>query len=114
MRISAWSSDLCSSDLAAVDPEPRRYQCRAEQGRADRAGRQHPRDRAVGSLGDQIMRALAAAALDSAAPAGKMERRAAMVVNERVDPRAFGGVIEIGGASEEHTSELQSLMPNPY
>src|SRR3546814_15131595 len=58
------------------------------------------------------MRALAAAALDSAAPAGKMERRAAMVVNERVDPRAFGGVIEIGGAERQRGIEQSHRHPS--
>src|SRR3546814_10739673 len=95
MRISDWSSDVCSSDLAAVRlPGPRR------ESPSDRRRRTRP---ALGCRGLRRVRkaplALAAAGTgrDRAGPARQAPRRRAR------DPR-----------SEEHTSELQSLMRISY
>src|SRR3546814_3292265 len=118
MRISDWSSDVCSSDLVAL----RRI--------ALRLGR-HPRDR----IGQLLRRSLAE----------RGDRQCRLAVPERVEDRAglhdlrpeqhhvqvaevgVGGGVEVllpdvapaqhgdpAVRSEEHTSELQSLMRNSY
>src|SRR3546814_4092713 len=83
MRISDWSSDVCSSDLGDVEADFRLFQpCPIDVGRCRKpASRRQP------------------------APVG-MPRRAALnraVPEQRAAPR-----------SEEHTSELQSLMRISY
>src|SRR3546814_3561387 len=109
MRISDWSSDVCSSDL-----------------RRDRVETGDPRDflddvgRAVHVAAPARHRHLPAAALfdhrktergeDVLLPLGR-DRDAAERRRQR------GAVIDrldLGGRSEEHTSELQSLMRISY
>src|SRR3546814_9224366 len=82
MRISDWSSDVCSSDL------------RADRDRPDRRERRH---RAV-------------ARMEGKAPAG------AVVSGRNGDRRHRPGLLGRDNAarSEEHTSELQSLMRISY
>src|SRR3546814_7671232 len=96
MRISDWSSDVCSSDL----PESGRAAAglgAAHRGRAGPAGR---RRRGVGR------------------PQHPLYRRSRDQADQRgVGPlRRRAGVLERPGAgrSEEHTSELQSLMRISY
>src|SRR3546814_8367717 len=103
MRISDWSSDVCSSDLIAG-----RNARRGVDRLADRPLR---RDRPLGFVGD-------------AGPRGRRrlqeylpDRQCGLARQER-----FGiGQVQPGGAmapglvrSEEHTSELQSLMRISY
>src|SRR3546814_3330678 len=87
MRISDWSSDVCSSDLPAPP------------GRGGRgaAGRHLPRDHRGPAAA--VRRAVAALPGDGR-DQGPAERRA---------PRPAAQ-----GRSEEHTSELQSLMRISY
>src|SRR3546814_4968742 len=80
MRISDWSSDVCSSDLLRDDPHPARASALADERRC--ATRLHSRARR------------------SAEPARRMARP--------------GGQRALGQRSEEHTSELQSLMRISY
>src|SRR3546814_8136816 len=92
MRISDWSSDVCSSDL--------------QLGEAHRDDRAHL-DRAAGRLFDHAQRLhLGAAERDDHAPGG-------LELFEQFRRRLGRG----GGdqhRSEEHTSELQSLMRISY
>src|SRR3546814_2065201 len=106
MRISDWSSDVCSSDLpAAGGADLRRLASDADRARArarfaDRAGpagllrrRRRPR------------RAVNAAAADS--------DRLTRFLLDRAGVR--GVRVHLGDSrSEEHTSELKSLMRNSY
>src|SRR3546814_2325894 len=115
MRMSDWSSDVCSSDLLGDDPylvgvarRPRGI-VKADRIGQRRLGRQ-PAER-VHRLGPRDRRE----APDIAAGLGiarEIERR------ERVAVDRLGSVdLEIGGQtgrSEEHTSELQSLMRISY
>src|SRR3546814_8138838 len=93
MRISDWSSDVCSSDLRLA--RPWRY--------AGRAPRQHrradpPRSRASRSAG---------------VPAAS--RRGGSDPSRHIgSASACGGSASRSSRSEEHTSELQSLMRNSY
>src|SRR3546814_1500062 len=114
MRISDWSSDVCSSDLRERDRGDRR------------GGAEFEREVAVGHRVDAVRhRPVEAERLCRRVAverkAGPRERRGA----ERrfVEPRAriakaravAARPFDIGEErSEEHTSELQSLMRIPY
>src|SRR3546814_3666816 len=115
MRISDWSSDVCSSDLGihkihrAASPEHRNSAISI-----DRCDAGFPRRRCRGSIARQVARLL----LDSswpplpASPPAVCEHPATVVYGcgfrARLDP------MYVHGRSEEHTSELQSLMRISY
>src|SRR3546814_5787627 len=108
MRISDWSSDVCSSDLRALFRQEIRHRQIALAGVIVEA--QHPRaiGRAGKLLGDRSQRR---AGRDADEPA-LLPRRAAGI---------FLRVVRIDldhpvqhPRSEEHTSELQSLMRISY
>src|SRR3546814_1592663 len=97
MRISDWSSDVCSSDLRArlieagkiIERDGRLSNLRAEKelGNALETGRKHAENGANGG-----------------------RKRAE---NERAS-RENNGIDQAGPRSEEHTPELQSLMRISY
>src|SRR3546814_9632956 len=124
MRISDWSSDVCSSDLAE---------------RLGKDARQVFRKAAAGDVGERLHAAgLERGKAGAHVDAGRLQQRLAEADVGRegggvsvVEPRAFdhpadqreavgsqagGGEAEhhVAGRSEEHTSELQSLMRIPY
>src|SRR3546814_5752107 len=129
MRISDWSSDVCSSDFEDGDARRRR---RIEHPCLERAGRpalapprvRHPGldDAGVGAVrrteapdGRQV--ALQVAAGD--AEAGREVAVGAdppVQLQRRRDLRPVGTdmLAEFGHRSEEHTSELQALMRSSY
>src|SRR3546814_2272459 len=89
MRISDWSSDVCSSDLESRGDHPLalyalRDACAADPVVDSRLGRRHPR------VADHIACA------------------------HGPDPCGGGAEASFLGRSEEHTSELQSLMRISY
>src|SRR3546814_7840281 len=105
MRISDWSSDVCSSDLDAVaagaaaaepgaeaddQPADQQNRQRRREPRFDRSANQRHDARAQRQPDDERRR-------DS--PGGAAVRQSGRARGER---------------SEEHTSELQSLMRNSY
>src|SRR3546814_4007661 len=99
MRISDWSSDLCSSDLslfaARLFDLRRRRHGEPTQGPAARREARRGAGRAWPDLAGEERRAVAGAGAGSLA----------------LDARARGrGAVR----SEEHTSELQSLMRISY
>src|SRR3546814_7685804 len=104
MRISDWSSDVCSSDLCAAEGGGRRARRRrgaaspdAEDGRDRPAfGRDRARLQQHACGGDRRAR-------HGAAQADPRNRRDGAPYRERD-----------GRRSEEHTSELQSLMRISY
>src|SRR3546814_6570634 len=85
MRMSDWSSDVCSSDLRTV----------LRQAQHERVG-----FRSVDSESSHPARQVAARCVADLAAAIAVQYRA--------------GDIARGGRSEEHTSELQSLMRTSY
>src|SRR3546814_6063418 len=95
MRISDWSSDVCSSDLPAPAPVP---------------VPETPKDL---ERGDLI--ALAQRAADAFASGEAVPKAVAEATGRRFElllPFGCGGPSE--ARSEEHTSELQSLMRISY
>src|SRR3546814_7147342 len=85
MRISDWSSDVCSSDLLALHPAPGEF----AEAHGVEPGRLHQRQIGI--------------------PA-----RFGPLFGIPGDPDRDRGAIDISGRSEEHTSELQSLMRISY
>src|SRR3546814_3932834 len=120
MRISDWSSDVCSSDLQVVAVDP------ATAGPVEPEHSLPGADHDVGDLGRRVQRYDGAGVgllLD-----GGGEPRDQPVVHRScghhphrqgrfpVDERALGGSVPgcCEERSEEHTSELQSLMRISY
>src|SRR3546814_9175606 len=115
MRISDGSSDVCASDLAARDQQ-------RGTGRVPLAGR--PLGLCVG--GRRVMARRAVLGLFASAAAlllcgcertDTLRYRMTVEVETPTGVRSGSSVIETTitkGRSEEHTSELQSLMPNSY
>src|SRR3546814_10703219 len=109
MRMSDWSSDVCSSDL----PPPPLARCAHDpfQRPIDRLGRAAGEEHALGLL----------VQYRCDLRAGHLHRRIGFAP---VTMRRMGiaeAILQIGhhsgsrfGRSEEHTSELQSLMRNSY
>src|SRR3546814_5933845 len=112
MRISDWSSDVCSSDLPhALRP------AHAHRRRDRGAGPAHPRTvRAVAQphrLHDAEV--LAVRRPDRAREPRIPRRRAGRAEGHSAQAhRRPGRAIPLRRRSEEHTSELQSLMRNSY
>src|SRR3546814_7627621 len=120
MRISDWSSDVCSSDLLGVAPVP------IEQ----RAGLRHRVEGGVGDVGvDCAPDEQPPPAIDVGPAHAPVAQRAVLVTGERVrrlvvvvveveDPRVCRHRCPLAAVglrrSEEHTSELQSLMRISY
>src|SRR3546814_1218264 len=121
MRISDWSSDVCSSDLRPFGQK--HIVAVEEHGRADAdrppLDRRHERQATGGNRAEE--------AIDVARPvAGAGAGEIAHIIARRVhvafagdedDPHlavALGCRECIGKRSEEHTSELQSLMRISY
>src|SRR3546814_5859937 len=99
MRISDWSSDVCSSDLLGAGAEQR-----VEPARRLDLGGQH-----IGIIGADSRRQIA-----RALGVGQFGQGRAAFGQERIVEyqRQQVGIGEI--RSEEHTSELQSLMRISY
>src|SRR3546814_7128959 len=131
MRISDWSSDVCSSDLfrhrrvdfrlgvEAADGEPDRAarpRLREAQGRED-VGRLHRRRGAGRAGGDREARHGPHERLRVHPLEGEVEvaRNALRRVTVQADAgKAPSNALQQPRRSEEHTSELQSLMRISY
>src|SRR3546814_8591070 len=103
MRISDWSSDVCSSDLAA------------ERGAEDALRQAEARH---AQTGEALASAREARAGAVARAENQEQRRVEMgrISGERFECPALLLPERLGfdSRSEEHTSELQSLMRNSY
>src|SRR3546814_5732143 len=98
MRISGWSSDVCSSDLSLDQVALDDLDARMLVIRADQVG-----------VGERLALLVVARA----------DRDLALPVDEHAVAQAAAGAAPLGnllgdGRSEEHTSELQSLMRISY
>src|SRR3546814_4289163 len=114
MRISEWSSDVCSSDIIAYDGNGlvrpvRKFvgNSKAQCG-ADRCGATGCTERiicALGALGEPGKPTPLPQGADAVAPSCKNFVRIALMADIPDQP-----VMRCVERSEEHTSELQSLM----
>src|SRR3546814_9740977 len=126
MRISDWSSDVCSSDLAGFDDLvaytqiklPSRPKLELARNYWDEMGRGNAKGMHGPMLGDlaatlAVEPRIEHTVWESLALANAMT---AMATCRRYVWQSIGalGVIEMTARSEEHTSELQSLMRNSY
>src|SRR3546814_6157581 len=111
MRISDWSSDVCSSDLESGNQlRSRRVDATASQQCAYRVDRRRNaviarRRASVPSIVEECPHQSAEAIPLIVQPEFLGERPIAILL-------VVGA--PIGGRSEEHTAELQSLMRKPY
>src|SRR3546814_1270382 len=105
MRISDWSSDVCSSDLEAPARQPRR-RCRRHVYQIRRTPRGACRRRKDGS---SACRSKGGQRGSDCGAYREGNRKCRPPNHDIVTQRATGGV-----RSEEHTSELQSLMRISY
>src|SRR3546814_6464864 len=122
MRISDWSSDVCSSDLGFDD---RLDEAARRQDRLDGAQSAQPRTAAPPAAGEVVLRPLYAAGrllhlhepVHARSAAGALSGVGGEALPHRPPsplPRRLPELGDQGGRSEEHTSELQSLMRNSY
>src|SRR3546814_7703505 len=99
MRISDWSSDVCSSDLTTIDS--------ADAKRSDRVFYEARPSKTLALKADKSIHARFSAGVPTVTNSG-------LELSVQVDP-AFSTNKECAiGRSEEHTSELQSLMRSSY
>src|SRR3546814_4831997 len=113
MRISDWSSDVCSSDLEHhalhVPVAPEAF---GEVAVVGRGGRREGLEEAVGAFEDRARRE-ESGAREERRPVARLRRPAGM---QPLGPGTVGQVLDDagGGRSEEQTSDLQSLMRSSY
>src|SRR3546814_1152517 len=117
MRISDWSSDVCSSDLSqTADPvmpsdDGRRTRCDADGYSGRPCTRSGGGTRARGALGERPPSLRGS----QASGAGKIHPRSAPARNGAMAAaRSVPGGQRARRRSEEHTSELQSLRRISY
>src|SRR3546814_3061240 len=121
MRISDWSSDVCSSDLTRWR-RPR--QARLSAPRPDFPSTRHASDilsvgrpgfivaGRAGALSGKAERALGCIGERGSRHVGNMRLFPALRLNRGILGKHIGGAVQ--PRSEEHTSELQSLMRISY
>src|SRR3546814_10828318 len=122
MRISDWSSDVCSSDFVAGDDET--FRINVDVGIADFAIAQPAVDRPVEILGSDLHAFLQErrqpalwpqtleVEIEIAVPFPRIDDRPVDVGRQFDDIAVRDG--QLRTRSEEHTSELQSLMRISY
>src|SRR3546814_1596671 len=106
MRISDWSSDVCSSDLV---PGPRRFRTRSIDDEDDHVGGQQAAQRV-----EQILLGNKDARATVIEDIGDLGRREMPVYRHGISADMLGAEHRLDKRSEEHTSELQSLMRISY
>src|SRR3546814_1986678 len=106
MRISDWSSDVCSSDLRPILHQRRR---RAEARAQRRRERARAARRFLPAAVEERLQRHAVANPERADALGAVD----LVARDR-DQITGVGDRHAAVRSEEHTSELQSLMRNSY
>src|SRR3546814_9749801 len=115
MRISDWSSDVCSSDLPKYQPLPKQIVVRGNQhGKAGYAPKFPGGDQIAAAMGGSIPPIL----WDGAGDAIVLDDVGVLSLNlpDVATPQseAKPAPADLSKRSEEHTSELQSLMRISY
>src|SRR3546814_5056983 len=105
MRISDWSSDVCSSDLIGAEVPPRRRRVGPVDKQVELAVLQPVQAKIFErtAAGGQDPASLLGAGVANLEQHGGLRSRRPEMDRRSLDPR-----------SEEHTSELQSLMRSSY
>src|SRR3546814_6461720 len=99
MRTSDWSSDVCSSDLRVAWP--------SHDGNLAPVGR--------GRCHQRVQFSSCGVGVEYGAGPGMRQRRSLETIRKNpVDSAGLPGLVRTGHRSEEHTSELQSLMRISY
>src|SRR3546814_7833379 len=111
MRISDWSSDVCSSDLVLLQPRLAERQHLLGRGDLAEEGARCLVDADVGRLRRQHHRDQQSVGVDVLQLALGLRQDGGEAVEEGGDVGFFHGP---ASRSEEHTSELQSLMRISY
>src|SRR3546814_3577617 len=111
MRISDWSSDVCSSDLAAF----RDAEARERQAEAEAKATQMVSD-AIASGNTQVINYFVAQKYVEAVSQFATSPNSKTILFPVEATQLIGTLAAIGelARSEEHTSELQSLMRTAY
>src|SRR3546814_2515581 len=105
MRISDWSSDVCSSDLCATGVAFTRNPSTGENAFYG----EYP----VNSQGEDVVAGIRTP--QHLTVAGKKANGSDLPALEEVMPEVFNPLVEVRARrSEEHTSELPSLMRSSY
>src|SRR3546814_2376966 len=116
MRISDWSSDVCSSDLA--DLQERRRRPDLPQHRRHRLGDALREQRAQFGRGDEVAGAAELGGAGAVVAQARRVQRQLHEARERDGATGRGDLLADQRLqvrrSEEHTSELQSLMRISY
>src|SRR3546814_1036442 len=102
MRISDWSSDVCSSDLHDLAVEVRKVQTTVEE-IFHEGGPPAARPLLVGSVAAVIANPFAGRYVDVLQPYMEELKPLGLDLSQRL-------IDVLGGRSEEHTAEPQSLM----
>src|SRR3546814_7345530 len=115
MRISDWSSDVCSSDLHDLAVEVRKVQTTVEE-IFHEGGPPAARPLLVGSVAAVIANPFAGRYVDVLQPYMEELKPLGLDLSQRLIDVLGGDAQRIAGfgRSEEHTSELQSLMRISY
>src|SRR3546814_5851058 len=104
MRISDWSSDVCSSDLHGPAVRAKRRSGVADRTRCFRKAGRYARKTQVPLIGIPLF-----------PEAGRLQMRVMQQIRGACDQRGRNlGLSHQFKRSEEHTSELQSLMRISY
>src|SRR3546814_3765287 len=116
MRISDWSSDVCSSDLRPDSREPNGRRDRHPTSQAARINRSTPLPDGLASGRTPVSRQVLRRVLQPAPgpPVGRPDLACLREISAQPGSRAAGRQDRISARSEEHTSELQSLMRISY
>src|SRR3546814_10646992 len=113
MRISDWSSDVCSSDLDAGDPHDVE-QLGAGHGEVAAEVTHDGAPRCGEALVDELLEDRDARPTSGAGLGARLDRRHLLVAGVDRGAHDAGRDVVTRARSEEHTSELQSLMRISY
>src|SRR3546814_3327034 len=111
MRISDWSSDVCSSDLQLIDADLAFEKLSIGAARKPKVQRQRVQHGAGIRIGACQRIVMGGGEADVAATQKRVDRG---VHHQRIRCRDAGDAGARAQRSEEHTSELQSLMRISY
>src|SRR3546814_1688028 len=114
MRISDWSSDVCSSDLAEIEPTASPTEAEPVVEKPKRTRRKKVEVAAEEAIAESAAETAAPEARPEAQPESRSEAEPQSEPELRSEPDTGTPEQAPANRSEEHTSELQSLMRISY